>query len=81
MKAKGITKKQEQSADDIAFDYTVKAGYNIGAGAATWQRFIDKMGESKKNFVGELFSPSDHPSHQSLATIILKNSLNTVIIK
>ena len=65
MKAKGITKKQEQSADDIAFDYTVKAGYNIGAGAATWQRFIDKMGESKKNFVGELFSPSDHPSHQS----------------
>lgn len=65
MKAKGITKKQEQQADDIAFDYTVKAGYNVGAGAATWQRFIDKMGESKKNFVGELFSPSDHPSHQS----------------
>lgn len=65
MKAKGITKKQEQQADDIAFEYTVQAGYNIGAGAATWQRFIDKMGVSKTNFVGELFSPSDHPSHQS----------------
>lgn len=65
MIAKGITKKQEQQADDIAFDYTVGAGYNIGAGAATWQRFIDKMGESKQNFVGELFSPSDHPSHES----------------
>lgn len=65
MKAKGITKRQEQQADDIAFEYTVKAGYNIGAGAATWQRFIDKMGVSKTNFVGELFSPSDHPSHQS----------------
>lgn len=65
MIAKGITKGQEQEADDIAFDYTISAGYNIGAGAATWQRFIDKMGESKTNFVGELFSPSDHPSHQS----------------
>lgn len=65
MIAKGITKVQEQDADDIAFDYTLSAGYNIGAGAATWQRFIDKMGESKTNFVGELFSPSDHPSHQS----------------
>ena len=65
MIAKGITKVQEQDADDIAFNYATSAGYNIGAGAATWQRFIDKMGESKTNFVGELFSPSDHPSHQS----------------
>lgn len=63
--AKGITKKQEQKADNLAFDYTVSAGYNIGAGAATWQRFIDKMGVSKTNFIGELFSPSDHPSHES----------------
>lgn len=65
MIAKGITKKQEQEADDIAFNYATSAGYNIGAGAATWQRFIDKMGHSKTNFVGELFSPSDHPSHDS----------------
>lgn len=60
-----MTKPQEVEADNLAFDYTVKAGYNIGAGAATWQRFIDKMGESKGNFIGDLFSPSDHPSHQS----------------
>lgn len=66
MVAKGITKKQEQQADDIAFDYTVSAGYNIGAGAATWQRFIDKQGShNKQNFVGELFSPSDHPSNEA----------------
>ncbi len=65
MIAKGITKKQEQEADDIAFNYATSAGYNVGAGAATWQRFIDKMGKSKTNFVGELFSPSDHPSNES----------------
>lgn len=65
IKATGVTKPMEIEADNLAFDYTVKAGYNVGAGAAVWQRFIDKMGESKSNFVGELFSPSDHPSHQS----------------
>ncbi len=65
MIAKGITKKQEQEADDIAFNYATSAGYNVGAGAATWQRFIDKQGKSKTNFVGELFSPSDHPSNES----------------
>lgn len=64
-KATGITKPMEVEADNLAFDYTVGAGYNIGAGAATWQRFIEKMGASKSNFVGELFSPSDHPSHES----------------
>lgn len=65
IKATGVTKPMEVEADNLAFDYTVNAGYNIGAGAAVWQRFIDKMGQSKSNFVGELFSPSDHPSHQS----------------
>lgn len=65
IKATSVTKPMEIEADNLAFDYTVNAGYNIGAGAAVWQRFIDKMGESKSNFVGELFSPSDHPSHQS----------------
>lgn len=65
IKATGVTKPMEVEADNLAFDYTVNAGYNIGAGAAVWQRFIDKMGQSKTNFVGELFSPSDHPSNES----------------
>ncbi len=30
MIAKGITKVQEQDADDIAFNYATSAGYNIG---------------------------------------------------
>lgn len=63
--ANGITKPQEWEADNLAFDYTTGAGYNPGAGAATWQRVIEKMGASSSNFVGEIFSPSDHPTNQA----------------
>ncbi|MBP2633728.1 MAG: peptidase Ste24p [Firmicutes bacterium] len=63
--ANGITKPQEWEADNLAFDYTIGAGYNPGAGAATWQRVIEKMGASSSNFVGEIFSPSDHPTNQA----------------
>lgn len=56
-----VTKPQEWQADNLAFGYAVGAGYNPGAGAAVWQRFIEKMGENRSNFVGEIFSPSDHP--------------------
>ncbi|WP_196598267.1 M48 family metallopeptidase [Pectinatus frisingensis] len=56
-----ITKPQEWQADNIGYDYAVGAGYNPGAGAAVWQRFIEKMGKDRSNFVGEIFSPSDHP--------------------
>ncbi|WP_110955984.1 M48 family metallopeptidase [Anaerosinus massiliensis] len=63
--ANGITKPQEWEADNLAFDYAVQAGYNPGAGAATWQKVIEKMGESSTNFVGEIFSPSDHPTNQA----------------
>lgn len=62
--ANGVTKPQEWEADNLAFDYTVEAGYNPGAGAATWQRVIEAMGKSKSNFVGEIFSPSDHPKNE-----------------
>lgn len=58
-----VTKAQEKEADKIAFDYAVRAGYNPGAGAALWQRIIEKMGDNKTNFVGELFAPSDHPEN------------------
>ncbi|WP_196594539.1 M48 family metallopeptidase [Pectinatus sottacetonis] len=57
-----VTKPQEWQADNLGFTYAVGAGYNPGAGAAVWQRFIEKMGQYRSNFVGEIFSPSDHPS-------------------
>lgn len=62
--ANTVTKPQEWEADNIAFDYAVRADYNPGAGAAVWQRVIEKKGQSSRNFVGDIFSPSDHPGHE-----------------
>lgn len=59
-----ITKKQEWEADNLAFDYCYHAGYNPGAGAALWQRVYERQGEYQNSFVGEIFSPDDHPSDQ-----------------
>ena len=59
-----ITKKDEWEADNLAFDYVINAGYNPGAAAAIWQRVEEKYGKSKTSFAGEIFSPSDHPTHQ-----------------
>ena len=62
--ANSVSKPQEWEADNMAFDYALQAGYNPGAGAAVWQRVIEKMGKSSENFVGEIFSPSDHPKNE-----------------
>lgn len=59
-----IGKKMEWEADNLAMDYAYAAGYNPGAGAALWQRVLEKQGEFKNNLVGEIFSPSDHPKHE-----------------
>ena len=59
-----IAKKDEWEADNLAFDYVINAGYNPGAAAAIWQRVEEKYGKSKTSFAGEIFSPSDHPTHQ-----------------
>lgn len=59
-----IGKKDEWQADNLAFDYLLGAGYNPGATVALWQRVEDKYGASKSSFVGEIFSPSDHPTHK-----------------
>lgn len=59
-----ITKSNEWEADNLAFDYMLSAGYNPGATAAVWQRVEDKYGISKANFAGEIFNPSDHPTHK-----------------
>ena len=63
--AKSITKPQEWEADNLAFDYLLNTPYNPGACAAIWQRVMEKMNSSgSQNFVGEIFSPSDHPSNE-----------------
>lgn len=59
-----IGKKQEWEADNLAFTYAYSAGYNPGAGAALWVRVNEKQGEFKNSFVGEIFSPNDHPSNK-----------------
>ena len=61
--AKNVTYPMEKNADEEAFQYTQAAGYNVGAGAATWQRVLEKMGENNTNFVSEMFNPSDHPGN------------------
>lgn len=62
--AKGITLPMEKQADAEAFKYCSEAGYNVGAGAAVWQRIIEMTGDKKKSFdVNQLFNPSDHPKH------------------
>lgn len=61
--AKGITMPMELRADKYSFDYAVGARYNPGAGAAIWQRIMEKYGSKKSNFVSDFINPSDHPSH------------------
>ena len=63
--AKGVTLPAEKRADKSAFEYCSKAGYNVGAGAAVWERVLEKMGQSKDGFVSEIFNPSDHPGNVS----------------
>lgn len=58
-----ITKPMEKEADKLAFDYAVRAGYNPGAGAALWQRMLEKGGSIKTSGVMELFN--DHPTNVS----------------
>lgn len=58
-----VTKPMEKQADELAFTYAVGAGYNPGAGAALWQRMLDKGDGVKTSGVMELFN--DHPTNVS----------------
>lgn len=60
--AKLVTKPMEKEADALAFGYAVGAGYNVGAGAAVWQRVLEKY-SSDSSGVSELFN--DHPTNVS----------------
>lgn len=60
-----IGRAHEWEADGLALNYITEAGYNPGAAAAVWQRFMEQMGgDNRKNFVSEMFDPSDHPTHK-----------------
>lgn len=63
--AKGITLPMEKRADSDAFIYCSEAGYNVGAGAAVWQRIIEATSKNKTETskINQLFNPSDHPKH------------------
>jgi predicted Zn-dependent protease len=60
--AKGVIVPYEWEADNFAWDMAVKAGYNPGEGVALWQKVKEKYGDQAQNFLGELMSPSDHPT-------------------
>ena len=59
-----ITKTDEWQADNLALTYLLHSNYNPGATAAMWQRVMDKSKSEASSFVGEIFSPSDHPTNQ-----------------
>jgi len=59
-----VTKPQEWEADNLSFDYITHSNYNPGACAAIWQRVMEKQKESSQSFVGEIFSPNDHPTNE-----------------
>lgn len=50
-------KKQEWEADNLSWEYMQHTNYNLGAGAAVMQKFLELGGKSKYDF----FNPSDHP--------------------
>lgn len=74
--AKLITKPMEVEADKLGFQYAVGASYNPGAGAALWQRILDKVGPggNTSGAAAELFN--DHP-----ATVSRRNTYNEDITK
>ncbi len=63
--AKLITLPMEKKADAFSFDVTTASGYNPGAGAAVWQRILDKAkGGESQSFIGSVINPSDHPTNE-----------------
>lgn len=65
--AKGITLPAEKRSDRDAFVYCSEAGYNVGAGAAVWQRITEMTeGQKASSFnINRIFNPSDHPQHKN----------------
>lgn len=59
-----ISKPMEREADKLSFEYMAHSDYNLGATAAVWQKVIEQYGNNSSDFVGDIFSPSDHPGHE-----------------
>lgn len=76
--AKGVTLPMEKRADADAFTYCSEAGYNVGAGAAVWQRIIELTEKNDKSTssINQLFNPSDHPKHVNRRDTYIK-TMNT----
>ena len=60
------TKKQEWEADNLSFDYMKNTNYNLGAGAAVMQKFVELEALAKKRSgIEKFFNPSDHPNSEA----------------
>ena len=59
---KGISVPHEWEADNAAFEYATKAGFNPGAGAAAMIKMKEVNGDRAVTFIGEILDPSSHPT-------------------
>ena len=59
------TKKNEWEADNMSFEYLKNTNYNLGAGAAVMQKFVELMGSGKRSGIENFFNPSDHPNSEA----------------
>ncbi len=56
-------KGREWEADNLSWEYMTHTNYNLGAGAAVWQRMIEESGDQVQKGINLWFNPSDHPNH------------------
>lgn len=69
-----ITKKAEWEADNLAFDYCYQAGYNPGAGAALWERVIEKRAILPETLSVKSSLPMTTPATRSGVIIMKRKS-------
>ena len=62
---KGISVPYEWEADNAAFEYATKAGFNPGAGAAAMIKMKEVNGERAVTIIGEILDPASHPTASS----------------
>ena len=56
-------KGREWEADNLSWEYMTHTNYNLGAGAAVWQRMLEEYGDNTQKGMNMWFNPSDHPNH------------------
>ncbi|WP_033171132.1 M48 family metalloprotease [Selenomonas sp. ND2010] len=56
-------KGREWEADNLSWEYMTHTNYNLGAGAAVWQRMLEEYGDNAQRGLNLWFNPSDHPNH------------------